>query len=83
MVEVTVSANVDYIMGHLRYGHYEGTLRLTEEEYQEFMANPVPFVKANRDKFMDDLELIVDDWSVEDVGDIYEVEVLGAEGGLK
>ena len=82
MVEVTVVANVDYIMGYLKYGHYEGTLRLTDEEYQEFLANPTSFVKDNRDKFMDDLELIVDDWSIEDVGDIYDVDILGAEGGL-
>ena len=72
MKKVNLVANVDYIMGYLRYGHYEGTIELTDEEYEEFTANPVEFIKEHRGDF--DLELIVDDWSVEDVGDIYEVE---------
>ena len=26
MAKYYINANVDYVMGHLRYGHYEGTI---------------------------------------------------------
>jgi len=31
---------VDWIAGHLRYGHKEGEIELTEEEYTKFKKDP-------------------------------------------
>ena len=31
--KIYINAPVDYIIGHLRYGHYEGEVELTDEEF--------------------------------------------------
>jgi hypothetical protein len=72
MKTVTITANTEYVMGHLRYGHYEGTLELSEEEYELFRANPVKFMN----EYDHDLDFIVDDWRVEDIGAIDEVTII-------
>ena len=61
-----VTANVDYVMGHLRYGHLEGIIEAkSEEELKEMLKDPD--VRA-------DLELVVDDYEVDSYGDISEFE---------
>lgn len=65
-----VRADVDYVVGHLRYGHLEGEIEAeSEEELKEMM----------KDKhFSDWLDLVVDGYRVEDYGDVgeYEYEVI-------
>lgn len=69
--KIYIEAPVDYIVGHLRYGHYEGEIELTDEEFEIFKENP--------NEAFDDLELkeslglYVDDYSIDDIGKIYEI----------
>lgn len=56
-----VTADVSYIVGHLRYGHYE--MFLTDKELEEFKAGTD---EDKRDFFSDLGELIVDDYEIDD-----------------
>lgn len=64
----TITAEVEYVQGHLRYGHYE--LKLTDEEFEKF-----------KDMSCDEQEsyvrekghLVVDDYCVDDVGPITDI----------
>lgn len=58
-----ITAPVDYVMGHLRYGHFEGVLELTDEELESIKQNP----DILRDY---DVELFIDDWEIDGYGDI-------------
>ena len=61
-----VTANVDYVMGHLRYGHLEGIIEAkSEEKLKEMLKDP---------DVRYDLELVVDDYEVDDYGNISEFE---------
>lgn len=73
MKKVFVSYPVDYVAGHLRYGHKEGEITFkTNEDYEAFKADPEKFLRDYGDL---DLDLIVDDWEVDDYdGDIHDVE---------
>lgn len=65
-----VTADVNYVMGHLRYGHLEGIIEAkSEEELKEMLKDP---------DVRDDLKLVVDDYEVDGCGDIggFEYEVL-------
>jgi hypothetical protein len=59
-----VCVPVDYVQGYLRYGHFEITIdsptKLTKEEIVEIAKKDIRF----------NGELIVDDYSVEDYGDL-------------
>lgn len=57
---------LEYVMGYLRHGHKEGTLELTEEEFKELQEDPLNFI-YNQD-ILCDLDLIIDDYRVEDYG---------------
>lgn len=63
-----VNAGLDYIQGHLRYGHLEGTVELTDEELAKLKKDP---------DFAKELSLgtCVDDWSVDDVGPVDSLEI--------
>lgn len=65
-----VIGNVEYVIGHLRYGHYKGTLDLTEEEVRKLQENPNLLVDED---YIDDLDFEVDDYEIEGQGPIYEV----------
>lgn len=41
MAKVTVSANLDYISGYLRYGHLEGDLNIPDKDLELFKEDPV------------------------------------------
>lgn len=45
MHRVKINASTDYVMGYLRYGHYEGLINLNDEEFKEFEKNPINFFK--------------------------------------
>lgn len=70
-MKVFVEASLDYIMGHLRYGHYEGELEISEEDIEIFKNDPMKYIKDNQ--LQDDLNLVVDDYSVDGIGTIDEV----------
>ena len=70
MNKVVITAPVDYVMGHLRYGHLEGEVELTDEQLELFEKDPA---KAIQELDLD-LELIIDDWEVDGYGDPYDVQ---------
>lgn len=70
MHRVKINASTDYVMGYLRYGHYEGLINLDDEEFKEFEKNPINFLSKNNF----DLHLVVDDYRIEDIGEICDVE---------
>lgn len=71
MKKVFISYPVDWISGFLRYGHKEGNVEMTDEEFEQFKNDPVAFLKSNECY----LELLVDDFRIADYSDdIYNVE---------
>ena len=74
MITVDINAPIDWVSGHLRYGHFEGLVDLTEEEFEQFKENPEQvFEDLHLYRYCD---IIVDDYSVEDYGDIEEVNYI-------
>lgn len=69
--KVKFNIPLDYVIGYLRYGHKEGILELTEEEFKELQEDPLDFI-YNQD-ILYDLDLVIDDYRVEDYGDVLEV----------
>lgn len=68
MKKISIRASLEYLMGHLRYGHLEGELEMTDEEFEEFKKNPIDFIYNN--DYINDLDLVVDDYEVDDIGPI-------------
>ena len=65
-----VTQDVDYVQGYLRYGHFEGVIECDSvEELKKMIEN---------EDIVDYLDLVIDDWSVNDYGDRgeYEWEVI-------
>ena len=76
MAKYYINANVDYVMGHLRYGHYEGTIDekdlpdgITIEDLMED-----PSLIKNYD-LTDFLEFVIDDVDINEIGPITFVEI--------
>lgn len=70
MRKVKLCLNLDYIMGYLKYGHYEGELSIPDEDFDSFTTDPQKYIKEK--DLEDSLKLVVDGYSVENVGDIYK-----------
>lgn len=69
-MSVRITADVEYVSGHLRTGHYE--LNLTHEEYIEYKA----LSEEEQDNWIKEGgNFIVDDYEVNDVGSIESVEI--------
>ena len=62
---------LEYVIGHLRYGHKEGILELTEEEFNRLKENPEKFIYE--EDILDNLNLIIDDYAIEDYGGIESI----------
>ena len=62
---------LEYVIGHLRYGHKEGILELTEKEFERLKENPEDFVY--KEDILNNLDLIIDDYRIEDWGDPVEI----------
>ena len=62
MSNYEVYADVEYITGHLRYGHFEGTI--SEELYKEYLSLETD--KERSDFIADVCNLVVDDYSLYD-----------------
>lgn len=65
-----IDAPVDYVMGHLKYGHYEGEVEIPEEDEENFKQSPLDYL--NNNDLIESLDFKVD-VEIEDCGDIYEV----------
>ncbi len=70
-MKVKFNIPLDYVAGHLRYGHKEGILELTEEEFKRLKKDPMNFI--DEEDILSNLELIVDDYRIEDWGSPLEV----------
>ena len=66
----TVYADLEYLMGHLRYGHIE--LQMDEEEYKEYETYTD---KEKEEYIMENGDLIIDDYEVDDYGPISDIRV--------
>lgn len=64
-----IIAGLGYVQGHLRDGHLEGRVELTDEELAKLKKDP-NFVKELG------LNTIVDDWCVDDVGAVGRLTVV-------
>ena len=62
-----IIADVDYVTGHLRSGHYE--LNLNEEEYDEYKN----LSEEDKISWIEDGDFIVDDYRIYDIGTITEI----------
>ena len=71
MAKFFITAPIDYIMGYLKYGHFEGEIEVLDSEIENFKANPVDWIEEHDKE--DDLDLIVDNWEIEERGDIESV----------
>lgn len=69
--KIYIDAPVDYVMGYIRYGHYEGEVGLTDEEFEKFKENPNEAIHDLN--LTDSLDLLIDDYRIEDVGNIIEI----------
>lgn len=63
-----IHAGLDYVQGHLRYGHLEGQVELTDEELKKLREDP------NYAKELD-LHTEVDDYRIDDVGSVDSLAV--------
>ncbi len=71
MKKIKFNIPLEYVAGHLRYGHMEGVLDLTEEEFKKLKEDPLKFIDDN--DVLDNLELIIDDYRIDDWGGFTEV----------
>lgn len=70
-IKVKFNIPLDYVYGYIRYGHKEGILELTEEEFQRLEKDPIDFF--DQEDLLCDLNLIIDDYRIEDWGSPLEV----------
>lgn len=70
-IQVKFDIPLEYLIGHLRYGHREGIIELTKEEFEKLKRNPINFIYDY--DILCNLELIVDDYCIDDCGPISEV----------
>lgn len=70
--KLNVTAETEYVMGHLRHGYYNGGLELSEEDYQIFRKDPLAFLLAHQDLW-EDWSFKVDDYEIDDIGDVWQV----------
>jgi hypothetical protein len=62
-----IIADVDYVTGHLRYGHWE--LELSDKDYNEYKN----LSEEDKISWIEDGNFIVDDYEVDDIGTITEI----------
>ena len=62
-----IIADVDYVTGHLRDGHWE--LELNEEEYNEYKN----LSEEDKISWIEDGNFVVDNYRIYDIGTITEI----------
>lgn len=70
--KLNVTAETEYVMGHLRSGYYNGDLELSEEDYQIFRKDSLAFLLAHQDLW-EDWSFKVDDYEIDDIGGVRQV----------
>lgn len=70
--KINVTAEAEYVMGHLRGGYYNGDLELSEEDYKIFRKDPLAFLLAHPNLWKG-WSFKVDDYEIDDIGDIWQV----------
>lgn len=60
-----IEVPIDWVSGYLRYGHFEGTVELTDEEIEKIKNNII-----DREFICDNLELVIDDYEINDYGNL-------------
>lgn len=66
----TIYAEIEYLMGHLRCGHFE--LQMDEEEYKEYET----YTDKEKEEYVfENGDLIIDDYEVDDFGHISDIKV--------
>lgn len=66
----TVYADIEYLMGHLKYGHIE--LQMDEKEYKEYES----YTDEEKEEYiMENGDLIIDDYEVDDYGPISNIRI--------
>lgn len=68
MKKILIDAPLEYVAGHLRYGHLEGVIEVSDKEFEKFKENPIDFLYDN--EYIDELDLLIDDWEIDDRGPI-------------
>lgn len=71
MSKIRVTSSLDYVMGHLRYGHLE--MEIEKEKWKSMSE------EEQRECLVDEGELIIDDYSVDDMGDMGDIETEDVE----
>lgn len=66
----TIIGYIDYVSGHLRYGHYE--LELNDEDFEKFK---VMSQEEQKEEIQDNGILVIDDYEIDDIGTIYSIEI--------
>lgn len=66
----TILGHISYIIGHIRYGHYELQIRGSELEKFNSMTQ-----EEQEEYLRDNGELLIDDVEIEDIGDIININV--------
>ena len=73
MAKVFIHADLDYLRGYMRYGHKEGTITIPDEKLESFKTDPAGYLI--NDFYTDDnLKIFVDDFRIEECGDITDVQ---------
>lgn len=62
-----IIADVDYVTGHLRSGHWE--LKLNDEDYNEYKN----LSEEDKISWIKDGDFIIDDYRIYDIGTITEI----------
>ena len=70
--KINVTVEVEYVIGHLRDGYYNGNLELSDEDYKRFRQAPEVFLLTHPGLW-EDWPLTVDGYEVDDIGDIEKV----------
>lgn len=66
----TICADLEYLMGHLRYGHIE--LQMDEKEYKKYET----YTNEEKEEYIfENGDLIIDDYKVDDYGPISNIRI--------
>lgn len=79
MPKVKIRIDYDYLRGHLRYGHKEGYVDLTDEEFEALKKDPrQTIIDLELDA---DLDFEIDDYEIDDssIGEVHWTS--GMKGG--
>ena len=64
-----ITADLSYVVGHLRHGHYE--LKLSDEEYEEFKKMSK---EEKKDYICDCGKIVIDDFYLNDHGEVINIQ---------